>query len=211
MMAANHPSVPSPVKPERGELTPEQQRVARKLLIQGATFEDVVLTLHAQGHRVAQHEVENYYRANPELQALRAKHTLEVARRIRIETKQGDPEDVQLADAVIMTGLQRLNRATAQLDVNDALRRRLENENLNSRRNILRVKARNEFKLGKLIDAKTRLLIAQSKKVRHEFEKTIELARQGQLSASELAAKIEEIYGLVRAPVLPAGPQAIEE
>ena len=38
--------------PPAGELTPEQEKTARELLIQGATFEKVVLTLAARGQQV---------------------------------------------------------------------------------------------------------------------------------------------------------------
>jgi hypothetical protein len=203
-----------PVKPVRGELTPDQRRVARKLLIDGATIEDVVLTLAAQGYRVPAHAVENFFRSDPNLPAQRVQHMLDVTRTIRQGSEKGAPEEVQLADAVIATGLMRLHQATAQLDVNDALRRRLEHENLTYRRHILRLKQRNQCKMGKLITAKTRLLTAQHQKVCQEFEQTIEKlkrATQGELSGPELAARIEEIYGLVKAPVFPAGPQPIED
>jgi hypothetical protein len=192
--------------PGARELTPDQEKTVRKMLIDGATFEDVVLTLEAQGRAVAQHVVENYFRSDPQLYVLRVQHMLDVARKVRVETKGGDPEDLELADAVIMTGLMRLNRSTALLDVNDALRRRFERENVLLRQQILRLKARNEIKTGRFYDARTRLLSAQYQKAREQMKETIEKlkdAKHGEISGPELSAKIQEIYGLVQAPPVP--------
>ena len=71
-MSAKSKHVLSAENPAGAALRPEQEKLVRKLLIDGATFEDVVLTLAAQGHRVPQHVVENYFRSDPELPALRA-------------------------------------------------------------------------------------------------------------------------------------------
>jgi hypothetical protein len=214
-MSAKSKHVSRTQKPAPAPLRPEQEKLVRKLLIDGAPFEDVVLTLAAQGHRVPQHVVENYFRSNPELHALRAKRMVEVARRVRTETEDGDPEDVQFADAVIMTGLLRLNRSAAMLDVNDALRRKLESENLHLRERIGHLKAQNEIKFGKLCDARTRLISAQYEAARQklqEMQQHLQHAKQDELSGPELAARIEEIYGLVEAPpVPPVGAPKTEE
>jgi hypothetical protein len=203
---------PGSRQPTEAGLTPGQVRTARKMLIEGATFEDVILTFLARGQRVAQHEVENYFRSNPRLHALRASHAVEVARRIRKETKEGDPEDVELADAVIMTGLLRLNRSTAMLDVNDALRRRYERENVHLKQKVLRLQEKATLVNTEVARARKRMLSVQWKSARHKLrEMQEELARgkKNEITGPQLAARIQEIYGLVEAPpVAPVGAPA---
>jgi hypothetical protein len=207
--AARHrPPAAAAVIPAPGaaELSHDQEKTARQMLIDGATFEDVVLTLQARGQDVAQHAVENYFRSDPKLHVLRVAHMLDVARGIRSLTNQGDPEDVELADAVIMTGMQRLHRATSMLDVNDALRRKYERENLRLKQQVLRLKARVNIETEKLTRARTRLLSAEWKKACQslkEMHEELKNAKQGEIPGPELAARIQEIYGLVQTPPVP--------
>jgi hypothetical protein len=214
-MAGESKIVPRPAKAVSAALAPEQEKLARKLLIDGATFEDVVLTLAAQGHRVPQHVVENYFRSDPELPALRAQHAVEVARKIRHQSEGGDPQDVQFADAVIMTGLLRLNRSTALLDVNDALRRRYEHENLALKQRVLRLRERETQAKAELYRAHKRMLSIKWETARHKLRKMkqeLKRSKKTELTGPQLAARIEEIYGLVEAPpVPPVGAPKTEE
>lgn len=188
------------------KLTVEQEKTARTMLIDGATFEDVVLTLGGRGQSVAQHVVENYFRSNPELHALRAGRSLEIAREIRKATNEENPEDVDLADAVILTGLQRLNRATARIDVNDALRRKLERENLHLKQQVLRLQARHESQAEQFQRARTRLLSTQCLVARRKLkklERELSRSKKGKDLSADITATIQEIYGLVQAPAIP--------
>ncbi len=190
----------------KSELSADQEKSARQLLIQGATFEDVVLTLAARGQQVSQLAVENYFRSSPDLHALRAKRTIELARKIRAESEGGDPGDIELADAVIMTGLQRLRGSSADLNVNDALRRRNEREVSHLRRQNLRLKGRESIAKHDMYRARTRVLNVQWQTARENLKRLkndLENAKQGELSGSELAARIQEIYGLIEAPPAP--------
>jgi hypothetical protein len=198
---------PKPAAPVPGELTPEQEKTARELLIQGATFENVVLTLAARGQQVSDLAVENFFRSNPELHSLRAKRTIQVARKIRTECEGGDPGDVELADAVIMTGLQRLRSTTAELDVNEALRRRNEREITHLRRQNVVLKGRESLAKLDLYRARKRVLNVQWETAREKLKRIkdeVENAKKGELSGPELAARIQEIYGLIEAPPVPA-------
>jgi hypothetical protein len=187
-------------------LTPDQEATARRLLVEGATFEDVILTIQARGQKIAQHAVENYFRSHPELHALRAQRLVEIARDIRRETQQGDPDDVEFADAVVMTGLLRLNRAAAMLDVNDALRRKYERENLQLKQQILLLKARREEVERDFYRARTRLLTQNWKIARNKLKEArdkLARAEQGQALDPQIIATLQEVYGLVQAPPIP--------
>jgi hypothetical protein len=208
MSAAPHSAIPKRAPSvAKAELSADQRKAARELLIQGATFENVVLTLGARGQRVSLLAVENFFRADPELHALRAKRTIQVARTIRTECEGGDPGDIELADAVIMTGLQRLRSATAELNVNEALRRRNERELTHLRAQNLVLKGRESHAKRDLYRARGRVLNVQWRTAREKLKQIkdeVVNAKKGELSGPELASRIQEIYGLIEAPPVPA-------
>ena len=184
----------------------DQQAMAHRMLIDGATFEDIVITAKLCGWEIPQEAVEEYFRSNPELHALRASRQVEIAREIRKATKEENPEDVQLADAVILTGLQRLTRATAMLDVNDALRRKLERENLFLKQQALRLKVRHENQSEKYYRARTRMLSAQWRAAREKLlklQEQVSQSRKCKKLSHDIVERIQEIYGLVQAPPVP--------
>ena len=194
------------IRPGAADLTPDQEQTARQMLIEGATFEDVVFTLRARGQSAEQPAVENYFRSHPELHALRAQHLVEIAREIRRRTGEGDPEDVEFADAVVMTGLLRMNRSVALLDVNDALRRKYERENSRLRQQKLRLEAQHAELRRDFMRARTRLLSAQWKKARGKLKEAgdaLARAEEARTLNPEIAATIQEVYGLVQAPPIP--------
>jgi DNA-binding transcriptional regulator GbsR (MarR family) len=75
------------------------------MLIEGATFEDVVETINEHGaKRITLHAVQNYFRPDLSLQKERVKHLIEVAQSLK--QAMGDPKSGKqnLVDAVLMTG-----------------------------------------------------------------------------------------------------------
>ncbi len=188
------------------DLSAEQEKAARKLLIDGATFETVALTFLARGQLVRREAIENYFLADPKLAGERAQHMMKVAREIRKAIPGGDPEDLELADAVIATGLLGLHREQAKLELKDALRRRQERQIGSLRAQITRMKARNEAAINERIRAHTRLLNTQRQKALRqleELESKVGRADDDKRLNEEVIQQIREIYGLIEPPIVP--------
>jgi hypothetical protein len=196
------------VRPEAGQLPPEKQPLVAELLMEGATFEDVVETVNeGEGPKVTQGAVERFFRSNLEVQKRRVARLVEKAEALKTSL-QADPNSAErkLAEAALLTGLMRLSRGGTELSVKDVVSLRLQHDNLRLKQRILRLKERDAIQKHHINEAR----------MRHEFEKfklTREKARQirehlrslkqGQQLGPETFVKIQEIYGLLNEPFIP--------
>lgn len=188
------------------ELTSEQEKVARTLLIDGATFETVALTFLGRGQRVRREAIESYFLAHPEIAGERAKHMLKVTREIRKSISEGDPDDIELADAVIATGLLGLHREQAKLDVNDAIRRDLERQVLVLKKQLTVARTSHERAATRHLFAQTRALDLDHEKARkglEEVEAKLTRTEKDKKLNHEVVNQIREIYGLIKKPLVP--------
>ena len=201
-----------PGSPEAGTsgavLPAEKQPLVAELLVEGATFEDVVETVNeGEGPKVTQGAVERFFRSNLELQKRRVERLVEKAEALKTSL-QADPNSAErkLAEAALLTGLMRLSRGGSELSVKDVVSLRLQHDNLRLKQRILRLKERDAIQKHHINEAR----------MRHEFEKfklTREKARQirehlrslkqGQQLGPETFVKIQEIYGLLNEPFIP--------
>lgn len=188
------------------KLEPEFRELVEKLIEEGSTFEDVVeIFKERQGPRVTLHAIEVYYRSNLELQK-RSIQSL-IKRVAKLKRAMADPTstEAQLADAALFTGLVSLSRRHGRLTVKDAHSLRLQRENLQIRRRILKMReseARRKKSEGyqryKFEEERRRKLTLENQKLAEILRKL----RQDQTLPADVMEKIQEIYGIVREPYI---------
>lgn len=178
-----------PLHSDVAKLPKALRREIERLLIDGATFEDVVEALEdRRGDRVTLSTVQDLFRSNLELQQKRVRKQLELAR--GLNKAVGDPHSArgQLVQALLLTGMMRLSRRDGHFQVKDAVKGHQEEENQKLREQNLRLSQRN-------LAMKLKLMDARLERERAEVKHAVEEVRD----PDELRRKIDEIYGL--APV----------
>lgn len=171
------------------------------MLVEGATFEDVVEAVEDCGQeRVTLHAVQNFFRGNLALQQRRIQHQKETAQALK--KALGDPKSGQqeMADAILMTGLMRVNRRGSEISAKDAVFEKYERENLKLKKELAsqrRQKLRLDIRIAntrlKSEQAKTELTKAKLAEMEHIVE-----TRQGKDHLGpDVLEKIQEIYGLI--------------
>ncbi len=195
-------------------LPAELANLAEGMLREGATFEDVCEAVNERGGpAVTLQAVQNYYRGNLALQKSRVEFQLERVRQLKESFADPESAEAQLANAAIMLGLQSLTRKGAQLTVRDAMRARLERQNLRLKQDLLRMKMAREVEDQRLRRTK---LYAEMLKWQAARIKIQQLRRQlvqegkTKMLGPEAMEKIQEIYGLLRIPVVARDPDRKE-
>jgi hypothetical protein len=201
------------VRPEAGQLPPEKQPLVAELLVEGATFEDVVETVNeGEGPKVTQGAVERFFRSNLELQKRRVARLVEKAEALKTSL-QADPNSAErkLAEAALLTGLMRLSRGGAELTVKDAMSLRLQQENLRLRQRVVRMKDRDAILKHALTEARAHHEFERLKLTREKvrlLRRNLKGLRKGQQLGPETFQKIQEIYGILDEPYTPPKHQA---
>lgn len=171
------------------------------MLVEGATFEDVVEAVEESSHeKVTLHAVQSFFRGNLALQQRRIQHQKETAQALR--KALGDPKSGQqeMADAILMTGLMRVNRRGSEISAKDAVFEKYERETLrlkqdlaDQRRQKLRLETRIATTRWKGEQTKIELTKAKLAEMEH-----ILAAREGKDHLGpDVLRKIQEIYGLI--------------
>lgn len=196
-----------------GRLPDYLQKLVKRLLVQGATFQDVVDAVQeTPGDGITLQAVQDYFRRDLDIQQERIKRQVAGAKALREAAGiKLNPEDQKLAgeigvlDAVILTGLMRLNRDQIEMDANDARHEKLVRQNLELKRQTLRmermrkeeycqrerVKARAELARARLLEGKLKVLLKGLKPV-----------EQTQRLSPQAYQQIQEVYGLIKAPII---------
>lgn len=178
------------------------------LLVEGATFEDVVESVAEKYDlRVTLQAVTNYFRGNLELQKRRVLRQVEKANELKKAFADPDSAEAELADAMFMTGYMGVTRKGAEIKLKDIESIRLGKENLRLRNRVLRHRQkenRQQRRYRRLREDLAR------KKLEFYTLKAAELKRamaaehkQNKLGPETLRA-IQEIYGIATIPSLPA-------
>ncbi len=186
------------------QLVPELQAKVRKLLVDGATFEDTIAFLEESAHvKLTIRAVENHFRAQVDIQEERILRQVETAENLKKALKDPKSAHAQLAEAVLFTGLMRLSNKTAATDIQNAIKvksqaesNRLKEDTLKLRVRKLQsdnrmMKVRLEHELEKIADLRQKV-----EKVRNEFDR----AGKSQRVGPETMKRIQEIYGLLSEP-----------
>jgi hypothetical protein len=111
---------------DAAELPDELRELAERMLIEGATFEDVHEAVNERlGPNMTLQAIQNLYRGNIDLQKQRIQCQLERAQELRESFAHPESAEAQLANAAILMGLQNLTRKGADLTLRDSMRARL--------------------------------------------------------------------------------------
>ncbi|TAM79170.1 MAG: hypothetical protein EPN47_19370 [Acidobacteria bacterium] len=182
------------------------RELVERMLVEGATFEDVCDSVNERGVPLTLQAIQNRYRGDLDLQKRRIEFQVERAR--ALTEALGDPEssDAQLAYAAMLTGLQSLNRKDGTLSLKEAVKGSMERRNLLLKRDLLRMQiAREEqekgFRRTRLYAEmlKVRLTKAKLAQLQQELKKHENSSTLGRVAME----KIQEIYGLLQIPVIP--------
>ena len=191
---------------EVAKLPVELRELVERMLVEGATFEDICDAINERGEPLTLQAVQNLYRGSMELQKRRIVFQVERAR--ALTEALGDPEsaDAQLAHAAMLAGLQSLNRKDGSISVKDAAKASMERRNLLLKHELLRIQIEREeqekrFRRMRIYTEmlKTRLLRAKLVQLRRELAKHENSGVLGRVAME----KIQEIYGLLQVPVVP--------
>lgn len=179
-----------------------------ELLVDGATLEDVVEALEEDApERVTLQAVATYFRSNGKLQQRRVRRMVERAQELKAALKDPESAEGDLADAVLMTGFLCLNRKNAELNLKDVGMMGLRRQYLALQVRLARLRDRKE---RQDIEIKRRRMELDEKKfdllqqrIRQAYEEL--KGRRGDATLGEEAfRKIQEIYGIVQLPTIPA-------
>jgi Bacteriophage Mu, Gp27 len=188
------------------KLPAELRELVDRLLVEGATFEDVSESVNERGVPLTLQAVQNRYRSDLGLQRRRIEFQAERARVLTEALGDPDSSDAQLAYAAMLTGLQSLTRKDGGITLKDAVKGTLERRNIILKRELLRMriareeedkrfrKTRLHAEFLKLQLTRTKLAQLQRELKKHENNSTL-----GRVAME----KIQEIYGLLQIPVIP--------
>jgi hypothetical protein len=217
-MAKNATSAPprqgQPPVSDVAKLPAGLRELVDRMLVEGATFEDVCESVNERGVPLTLQAVQNCYRSDLKLQKRRIEFQAERARVLTEALGDPDSSDAQLAYAAMLTGLQSLTRKDGGLTLKDAVKGTMERRNILLKRDLLRMriareeedkrfrKTRLHAEFLKLQLTKTKLAQLQRELKKHENSSTL-----GQVAME----RIQEIYGLLQIPVIPRDVEACGE
>ena len=190
------------------ELPADLRQLVEQMLTDGATFEDVVDAVAERGgDGVTLGAVENFFRGNLTLQQERVRRQVATAQALKKAVGRSGSGQARLAEAALLTGLMRLSRKGSELNLKDAMRERIERENLSLKRQLLRLRVRKAVQDQEFARAHFRADLAKwqlSKARIADLRRTLETEGKQAKLGPETMQKIQEIYGLVISP--PASP-----
>jgi len=202
-MSQSEPETPIEVERLPGELAAR----IRNMLVEGATFEDIVETVNSdKGPTVTQMMVESYFRRNLEVQKERVRGLIQSAEEIKKSIGNPDTAEGQLASAAFLTGFMRLTRKSAEIDLQDAETARMRRENLALERQVFDMKKSKNEKDIEYLKAHIRHEWGKLKYLRYklqQMEATFDKLRRGEKLDTATLAKIREIYGIISEPFTP--------
>ena len=192
-------------------LPADLRQLVEQMLTDGGTFEDVVDAVAERGGpSVTLSAVENFFRGNLTLQQERVRRQVETARALKQALGKSGSGQARLAEAALLTGLMRLSRKGSELNLKDAMRERLERENLSLKQRLLRLQVRKAVQDQEFARAHIRAELAkwQLTKIRiAELQRTLDTEGKQAKLGPETMLKIQEIYGLVISPPAPPDGQ----
>lgn len=210
------PQAPEP-KPvtDLAELPRNLRQLVERMLVEGATFEDAWDALNERGGPTATLQaIQNFYRGDLELQKSRIQFQVESARQLRDSLAHPDTAEAQLANAAILTGLQRLTRKEAAMAVRECVNARLQRENLELKKELLQSKLAQQAQNMRLQRTKlySELIKWQAAKIKlQQLRRQLAAEGKTKLLGPEAMEKIQEIYGLLRIPVAAREPEWAEK
>jgi hypothetical protein len=189
------------------DLDEDRQRLVRQMLIDGATFEDVVEAVNERGRGgITLNAVQNYFQGNLDIQKKRVSHLIESGEAL-LAAAGKDPKsaEARLARATFLTGYLRVRRDASQISLKDAERLRMERENLSLKRRIVFMQKEKAVQELKYSNARTRLILLTQEKLKEEIMRLQQEAKghqAGEPMGPEMLQRIQQLYGLACQPLL---------
>jgi hypothetical protein len=178
------------------------QKLADRLLTEGATFEEVIASVAERtGPRLTLAAVQDYFRRNLTLQMQRVRHQVNAAKALKAALGNPDSAEGELAEAAFFTGYLCLGRSGSEATLKDAERARLLRENLRLHQHVLRLKEQREVKELEFLRARTAVELAKQRALKKkvtDLHRSVTQNGKMQGLAPEAIEKIREIYGLVQ-------------
>jgi AcrR family transcriptional regulator len=191
-------------------LGPALQELVRSMLVEGATFEDVTEAVNERpGGGVTLGAIKHFFRSRLDVQQERVRRQLEVAEKLRQAAGNSTGAEKELVGALILSGLQAVNRRGAELSVKDVARNRMVNENLDLRNRMLRQQERESRRRQKVLEKRLEFETQRVELLRRKLGKVKKAVRPGQPGphiTDEAYRQILEIYGLLDEKPGPHGP-----
>jgi hypothetical protein len=179
-----------------------------ELLVDGATFEDVVENLEGEElGRIPLHIVSAYFRGNVDLQKRRVLRQVAKAKELKKSLGKPESAEAKLADAIFITGYMGVTRKGAEIKLKDVESIRLSKENLRLRNRVLRQKDKQDRQQKRYRQLRNEMMQKKVElyKLKIAALKKAMAAESGQNKLGpETMQAIEEIYGVATIPSLPA-------
>ena len=192
------------------DLSPMMKDLVNELLVHGATFEDVVDSIHEQSDEfeVTLQAVQNWFRHDLQLQAQRIRQQVEAFEQLKAQLGNPETAEGRVAEAVFFTGFMGLHRKSADIPARQAEWARSQRERDKLQERYMRERLRSIEKLNRKSEAQIRYLNAMTAKMRELMAKVRhdnEAARaQGAKAITpQTLHAIREIYGLLPDPIVP--------
>lgn len=184
------------------ELEDNFQKLADRLLVEGATFEEVIQSVEERGGpQLTLSAVQDYFRRNLTLQMQRVRHQVQAAKSLKAALGNPESAEGELAEAAFFTGYLCLGRSGSEATLKDAEHARLLRENQRLHQHVLRLKEQREAKELEFLRARTAVEVAKQRLLRKrviELHRSVTQNGKVQELAPEAIEKIREIYGLVQ-------------
>ncbi|MDE3178920.1 MAG: hypothetical protein KGM47_04590 [Acidobacteriota bacterium] len=186
------------------ELPQNLQSLVRRMLVDGATFEDVAESVGGPGNIVPlQRSIENYFRSTPAVQKERITRQLKTAKVLRGALTNPESGHAELAEAVLITGLMGLSRRGASAGVQHAIRIKEQEANQKLREKTAKLRIE-KFDLDrKVLAARLRAEETKQELIRTKLShlaQSLEKSGESRKLGPEVIRQIHEIYGIVSVP-----------
>lgn len=198
------------IGPNERPLIPEEWRgLVEDLLVAGLAVEDIVeAVLEKNGPVIKEGAILSHFRTHPDLQKRRVENTVSGVEKLAgaLGNPEADHALTQLANSALMVGYMGLTKKRANsITIKDAEVIRLSRENLQLRKQYLKLKEVGQARTNQLLDKRLRFEDVKHDKACEELKKLRgslgTLMREGKLEQNTLN-KIKEIYGIVQQPFI---------
>ena len=172
----------------------------RKKLIEGSTYENVVLTVIDEfGIVLPLHAVEDYFRSNPGLQKKRVESLLAAKAWLKEKFRKGEDVHSGLADTVLLVGLMGVRASTQMQDFGNAMKYVGYKANVEFKTHDMDIKDRKVNLAADLAVSKKEHASAQTALLHAELERLknrVTCAKDSNARGPETIERIHQIYGL---------------
>lgn len=193
-----------PVSTTVEDLPTSLQEVIRRMLVDGATFEDVAEAIAESGEQqVPLRTIESYFRSNLDIQKDRITRQLQTAKVLREALTDPKSGHAELAEAVLITGLMGVNRRSASTGLQHAIRVKDQQANQILKEQASRLRIEKFAMDKKVLTARLKAERTKQELIRTKLshlKQALDGSGEGKVLGPEIIQQIHEIYGIVSIP-----------